>query len=176
MFATFGAGCFWCTEAVFQKIKGVEQLQVAYAAGHTPHPNYQSICSGKTGHAEVCHIRFNPAIISYSQLLEIFWCMHDPSTPNRQGNDIGSQYRSIILYHNNEQKEMAQQMKIALENTSSNENPIITEIMAYDSNNFYAAEAYHQDYYSHNSQQPYCHYTIQPKLEKVAHIFPDFYK
>ena len=175
MQATFGAGCFWCIEAVFQKIKGIEKIEVGYASGHTSKPDYLSVCSGTTGHAEVCHITFDPKTISYEQLLQLFWECHDPTTPNRQGNDVGSQYRSLILCHNDEQKKEAIQMRHTLEKSHTYSNPIVTEIQAFEADNFYVAEPYHQKYYSNNPNQSYCQYIIKPKLEKITHLRSNLY-
>lgn len=169
--ATFGAGCFWCVEAVFQRLEGVEKVVSGYSGGHIINPTYEQVCDKNTGHAEVVQIYFNPDIISYDELLEIFWKTHDPTTPNQQGNDKGPQYRSVIFYHHNEQKEKAEYYKSALDRSGSWSKPVITEIAPYK--NFYVAEDYHQNYYNDNINQPYCRYVIQPKLEKFEKVFKD---
>ncbi|TGK36020.1 peptide-methionine (S)-S-oxide reductase [Leptospira gomenensis] len=160
--ATLGGGCFWCLEAVYQMVEGVQSVVSGYSAGHQKNPDYRSVCSGSTGHAEVVQIRFDPSIVSYGEVLDIFWICHDPTTLNRQGNDIGTQYRSIILYHTVEQKKIAEQ---AIEKARSLfSNPIVTQIEALVE--FYPAEDYHQNYYRTNPEQSYCHYVVRPKLEK----------
>lgn len=169
--ATLGGGCFWCIEAVFLKIKGVEKVVSGYSGGSVPNPTYEEVCNRKTGHAEVCQITYNSNIISFRELLDVFWKIHDPTTPNRQGNDIGPQYRSVIFYHNEKQKKIAEEMKQELEVSGNWENSIITEISPL--NKFYSAEAYHQNYYSNNQNQGYCVYIIRPKLEKVKKYFYD---
>ncbi|MBN2521112.1 MAG: peptide-methionine (S)-S-oxide reductase MsrA [Bacteroidales bacterium] len=167
--ATFGAGCFWCVEAIFQQLEGVAKVESGYAGGHTKNPTYQEVCSGNTGHAEVCQITYNPEIISFDELLEVFWQTHNPTTPNRQGNDIGTQYRSIILYHNNTQKEKAEYYKKELISSEIYKNPVITEIEAFTV--FYKAENYHQNYYNLNIDKPYCTFVITPKIEKFKKVF-----
>ncbi len=169
--ATFGAGCFWCVEAVFQNLKGVASVVSGYAGGTVANPTYEQVCSGTTGHAEVCQITFDPAVISYDELLEVFWETHDPTTLNRQGADVGSQYRSVIFYHSEKQKNLAEQYKEKLETAGIWKNPIVTEIVPYTV--FYKAENYHQDYYFQNSSQPYCIFTIKPKVDKVKKVFKD---
>ncbi|TGK11946.1 peptide-methionine (S)-S-oxide reductase [Leptospira fletcheri] len=161
-FATLGGGCFWCIEAVYQFVNGVESLVSGYAGGNDPAPNYRSICTGMTGHAEVVRIGFDPAVISYSEILEIFWEAHDPTTKNRQGNDQGPQYRSIILFESEEQKEIA--IRSREEAGPRFASPIVTEIEFLEK--FFPAETYHQNYYRTNPDQPYCHYVIRPKIEK----------
>ena len=163
--ATLGGGCFWCVEAVFQRVNGVLDVKPGYAGGHTRNPTYKEICGGNTGHAEVARIEYDPTIIKYNQLLNIFWHAHDPTTLNRQGNDIGTQYRSVIFYHNREQKNLAQISKREAENSKNWANPIVTEII--ELNNYSDAEDYHNDYYNNNSNQPYCVYVIKPKLDKL---------
>ena len=167
--ATFGAGCFWCVEAVFQNLNGVEKVISGYSGGTVKQPSYKEICTGTTGHAEVCQIVFNPRVISYNELLEVFWKMHDPTTLNRQGNDYGTQYRSVIFYHNEKQKEIAEFYKKKLNESGAYESPVITEISPYSV--FYAAENYHQNYYNENGDQPYCQFVIQPKVEKFKKVF-----
>lgn len=167
--ATFGAGCFWCVEAVFQQLKGVEKVISGYMGGDTKNPSYHDVCSGETGHVEVCQIIFNPKEISYKDLLEAFWQTHDPTTINRQGNDIGSQYRSVIFYYNEQQKELAQKYKKELDLSGAFEKPIITAIEP--AKVFYKAEDYHQNYYNQNSEQGYCTFMIKPKIEKFRKAF-----
>lgn len=169
--ATFGEGCFWCTEAIFQRLKGVEKVVSGYAGGHIENPSYRQVCTGTTGHAEVCQILFDPEIISYKELLEVFWKTHDPTTLNRQGNDMGTQYRSVIFYHNEEQKKLAETYKEKLNKSDAFDNPVITEITAFT--DFYPAEDYHQDYFNLNSGKPYCSLVIEPKLEKFEKVFHD---
>ena len=163
--AIFGAGCFWCVEAIFLQLPGVTEVISGYTGGTTPNPTYEQICTGKTGHAEVCKIVYNPEIISYSQLLKYFWESHDPTTVNRQGNDIGTQYRSAIFYTDKTQKEIAKTYKEKLSKSNIYEDPIVTKIEPLDT--FYEAEEYHQDYYRLNKEQPYCKFVIKPKLDKV---------
>ncbi len=167
--ATFGAGCFWCVEAIFQKLMGVYSVKSGYAGGNLKNPTYKEVCNGNTGHAEVCQIIFDGSKISFSDLLEIFWKTHDPTTLNRQGNDIGTQYRSVIFYHTNEQKLLAEQYKKEINDEKAFQNPVITEIVPFT--NYYPAEDYHQNYYNQNSEEGYCKYLIQPKLEKFEKIF-----
>lgn len=162
--AVFGSGCFWCAEAIFSQLEGVTSVTSGYAGGHTPNPTYQQVCSDTTGHAEVVKIEFDPAVITYADLLEIFWQTHDPTTPNRQGNDIGSQYRSIILYSDEEQKQAAQHLLEELGKENKFSAPIVTEIVPLEA--FYPAEDYHKDYYFRNKMQPYCQFVISPKLAK----------
>lgn len=169
--ATFGSGCFWCTEAVFQKLKGVQKVVSGYAGGLVDNPTYRQVCGGGTGHAEAVQIHFDPAMVSYEQLLEVFWKTHDPTTPNRQGNDVGTQYRSAIFYHNEEQRRLAEEYKKKLNEAGVFESSIVTEITPFS--NFFPAEDYHQDYYVRNSNQPYCAYVIKPKVEKVESVFRD---
>lgn len=167
--ATFGAGCFWCVEAVFRELRGVEKVISGYAGGSVPSPTYEQVCTGRTGHAEAVQIVFDPAAISYDELLEVFWKTHDPTTPNRQGNDVGPQYRSVIFYHDEEQRQRAERSRRALEASGFYRNPVVTEMVAYT--NFYPAEAYHQDYYLKNPAQPYCRLVIAPKTEKFRQHF-----
>jgi len=167
--ATFGSGCFWCTEAIFQQVSGVKKVISGYSGGHVVNPSYKEVCTGRTGHAEVIQVVYNPDEINYEELLEIFWKTHDPTTLNRQGNDIGTQYRSVIFYHNEEQREKAEYYKKELDTSGIYDQPIVTEISPYE--NFFEAEDYHQDYYSENPRQPYCTFVIQPKLEKFKKVF-----
>jgi peptide-methionine (S)-S-oxide reductase len=167
--ATFGAGCFWCVEAVFQRLEGVLSVESGYSGGTKPNPTYEQVCSGTTGHAEVTQITFDPKVISYDELLEVFWKTHDPTTLNRQGNDVGTQYRSAIFYHNEKQKELAEKYKKELDASGAFEKPIVTEISPFTA--FYKAENYHQNYYNDNSFQPYCMFVIRPKLTKFEKVF-----
>lgn len=161
--ATFGAGCFWCVEAVFERLEGVKSVVAGYAGGTTPDPTYEQVCTGKTGHAEVAQITYDPTKIAYDQLLDLFWKAHDPTTMNRQGADVGTQYRSVIFYSDEKQKEAAEQSKARA--TSLFESPIVTQIMPLTK--FYPAENYHQDYYRSNPHAPYCMFVIKPKLNKL---------
>ena len=163
--AVFGAGCFWCVEAVFQRLGGVQTVVPGYAGGHTENPTYESVCSGTTGHAEVAKITFDPNVITYTQLLEMFWKSHDPTTLNRQGNDVGTQYRSVIYYLDDEQKNSAEKSKSAVEESNLLAAPIVTEIEQLTK--FYPAEDYHHNYYKLNPNQAYCRLIIEPKLKKL---------
>ncbi|MHB0957096.1 MAG: peptide-methionine (S)-S-oxide reductase MsrA [Pirellulaceae bacterium] len=169
--ATFGNGCFWCTEAVFQRVKGVKEVVSGYSGGTVPNPTYKQVCTGLTGHAEAVQITFDPAQVSYSDLLEIFWKTHDPTTLNQQGPDIGTQYRSAVFYHTDEQKRTAEAYKQQLEESKTFKRPIVTEITEFT--NFYPAESYHQDYFELNSRQPYCRQYISPKIKKFNRMFRD---
>lgn len=161
--ATFGAGCFWCVEAVFERLEGVESVTAGYTGGTVPNPTYEQVCTGRTGHAEVAQIRYDPAKITYDQLLDLFWKSHDPTTLDRQGADVGTQYRSAIFYHNAEQKKAAEQSKARAAKLF--EAPLVTEIVPLTT--FYPAENYHQDYYRNNPHAPYCLFVIRPKLKKL---------
>lgn len=161
--ATFAAGCFWCVEAVFQDLKGVKSVQSGYSNGEQENPTYKEVCTGKTGHAEVLKIEFDPNVISYEELLEVLWYTHDPTTLNRQGNDRGTQYRSGIYYHNETQKELAEKSKAAAQ--SMFDDPIVTEIVAAEK--FYPAEDYHNNYFKLNGTQPYCSAVVAPKVKKA---------
>jgi peptide-methionine (S)-S-oxide reductase len=161
--ATFGGGCFWCTEAVYERLPGVKSVTSGYAGGHTKNPTYKEVCAGETGHAEVTQIEFDPTVISYEKLLDVFWEAHDPTTLNRQGHDVGTQYRSVIFYATDAQKAVAEKSKLAAAKMFSN--PIVTEITPLTI--FYKAEGYHQDYYRNNQNAPYCRAVIRPKLEKL---------
>jgi len=167
--ATFGSGCFWCTEAIFENLNGVTSVVSGYAGGTVENPTYEAVCSGTTGHAEVTQITYDPSIISYDELLEVFWKTHDPTTLNRQGNDVGTQYRSVIFYHNEKQKELAEKYKEELDKSGAWDNPIVTEISPLTK--FYSAEGYHQDYYKNNPNQGYCAFVIAPKVEKFEKVF-----
>ncbi|WP_117883379.1 peptide-methionine (S)-S-oxide reductase MsrA [Aureibaculum luteum] len=169
--ATFGNGCFWCTEAIFQQLEGVSKVESAYAGGEVKNPSYKEVSSGSTGHAEVLRVVFDPKVISYTELLEVFFSTHDPTTLNRQGADVGTQYRSAIFYHNEEQKKTAEAMIEALEEENIFDDPIVTEITAL--NNYYPAEDYHQNYYNNNKTQGYCRAVINPKLEKFKKQYKD---
>ncbi|MCK5170795.1 MAG: peptide-methionine (S)-S-oxide reductase MsrA [Bacteroidales bacterium] len=169
--ATFGSGCFWCTEAVFQQLNGVESAISGYSGGTIKNPTYKEVKTGETGHAEVIQVRFNPEIISYKELLEVFWKSHDPTTLNKQGADVGTQYRSAIFYHNNEQKDLAEDYKNTLDDSDIFAKQIVTEITEFKE--FFKAENYHQDYYNNNNSQPYCSFVITPKIEKFKKIFKD---
>jgi len=169
--ATFGSGCFWCTEAVFEELNGVHSVVSGYAGGNVVNPSYDEVCSGRTGHAEVTQITFDPEVISFDELLEVFWKTHDPTTLNRQGNDVGTQYRSAIFYHNEEQKNLAEKYKKELDQSGAWDKPIVTEISPIT--NYFAAEDYHQDYYDNNPNQGYCAFVIGPKLEKFRKVFKD---
>ncbi|MAM64005.1 MAG: peptide-methionine (S)-S-oxide reductase [Candidatus Marinimicrobia bacterium] len=163
--ATFGAGCFWCVEAVFERLDGVVDVIPGYSGGHKKNPTYREICTGTTGHAEVAQITFDTKIITFNDLLNMFWKSHDPTTRNKQGNDIGTQYRSAIFYHNNEQKTIAKESKNKVDNSNVFLNPVVTEITKLDK--FWPAEDYHNNYYNNNMDQPYCRVIIKPKLDKL---------
>jgi peptide-methionine (S)-S-oxide reductase len=169
--ATFGSGCFWCTEAIFERLNGVVKVESGYSGGKVENPTYEEVCTGTTGHAEVTQITYDPSIITFDELLEVFWKTHDPTTLNRQGNDVGTQYRSVIFYHNEEQKELAEKYKAELDKSGVWDNPIVTEISPFT--NFYSAEKYHQDYYNNNPNQGYCTFVITPKVEKFEKVFKD---
>lgn len=169
--ATFGAGCFWCIEAVFQRVKGVESVTSGYSGGFVPDPPYREVCNGTTGHAEVLQIVFDPKIVGFESLLEIFWGTHDPTTLNRQGNDVGPQYRSAIFYHSEEQRSLAVEIKLSLDQKNIFPMPIVTEITEFA--NFYPAENHHQDFYNQNGGQPYCQFVIKPKVDKLKRYFSD---
>ena len=166
--ATFGAGCFWCVEAIFQDIEGVLDVRAGYTGGTTDNPTYEEVCSGKTGHAEVIQIDFDSSKVDYTELLDLFWVSHDPTTLNRQGADVGSQYRSAIYYHSDSQKVMAEKSIDNANNIKLYSNPIVTEVSVLDT--FYIAENYHQDYYRLNKNAPYCQLVIRPKLDKLFEI------
>jgi peptide-methionine (S)-S-oxide reductase len=168
-YATFGSGCFWCTEAVFQRLEGVIAVESGYSGGKVPNPTYEEVCTGTTGHAEVTQITYDPAKITFDELLEVFWKTHDPTTLNRQGNDVGTQYRSAIFYHDEKQKGLAEKYKKELDASGAWKNPIITEISPFTT--FYKAESYHQNYYNDNKNQPYCMFVIGPKLDKFEKVF-----
>ncbi len=169
--ATLGAGCFWCVETIFDQLKGVEKVQSGYSGGHIKNPAYKEVCTGRTGHAEVVQITYNPKIISFEDILEIFWTVHDPTTLNRQGADVGTQYRSAIFYRSDKQKEIAEAYIKQLNELKTFENPIVTEVTKFE--NFYPAEDYHEDYYKRNGDQPYCRMVIRPKVRKFQKLFED---
>ncbi len=169
--ATFGAGCFWCVEAIFDNLKGVESVVSGYAGGTVKNPSYKEVCAGTTGHAEVCQITYDTSIISFDELLEVFWQVHDPTTLNRQGGDVGTQYRSAIFYHNETQKELAKKYLNKLDDEGVFVDAIVTEITPFT--NFYPAEDYHQDYFELNGENPYCSSVVKPKVEKFKKIFKD---
>lgn len=170
--ATFANGCFWCTEAIFEELKGVISAVSGYTGGHTENPNYKDVCTGETGHAECLQIVYDPAVISFDELLEVFWETHDPTTLNRQGADVGTQYRSGIFYHNPEQKAKAEKYKAELDKSGAFDKPIVTEITPFT--RFYPAENYHQEYFANNkNNNPYCQIVIRPKLDKFRKVFHD---
>jgi peptide methionine sulfoxide reductase msrA/msrB len=166
---TLGGGCFWCIEAIFEELKGVQKVESGYSGGNTINPTYKEVCSGMTGHAEVVQITYDPKIIRLEELLEVFFSLHDPTTLNRQGADAGTQYRSVIFFHNNEQKETAEKVITTLNKNKVFANPIVTEVTAFKK--FYLAENYHQEYYALNKEQPYCKAVIKPKMDKLHKIF-----
>jgi peptide-methionine (S)-S-oxide reductase len=168
-YATFGSGCFWCTEAIFQQLRGVKSVVSGYSGGTVAQPSYEQVCTGKTGHAEVCQIEYDSSLISYEDLLEVFFTTHDPTTLNRQGNDVGTQYRSVIFYHDEEQRRTAERMKKDLEAKKTFNSPIVTEIAAFKK--FYPAEDYHQNYFRNNPSQQYCRYVVAPKVAKFEKVF-----
>jgi len=164
--ATLGAGCFWCVEAVFERIEGVVSVVPGYAGGHTENPTYKEVCGGETGHAEVAQIEFDPRVVSYAELLEVFWKSHDPTTLNRQGADRGTQYRSVIFYHDAAQRQIAEKSKQAVDASGAFADPVVTFIEPLP--RFYRAEDYHQNYFDQNRDAPYCRFVIQPKLDKLG--------
>jgi peptide-methionine (S)-S-oxide reductase len=168
---TLGAGCFWCVEAVFQQLKGVEKVVSGYSGGHVENPTYEEVCDKTTGHAEVCQLYYDPTVVTVDEILEVYWQTHDPTTMNQQGADKGPQYRSVIFYHNAEQKEKSEKYKAELDKSGAFSAPVVTAIESYK--NFYAAEANHQNYYRSNPNQGYCYYVIRPKLEKFEKVFKD---
>ena len=166
--ATLGGGCFWCTEAVFKEVKGVLEVQPGYSGGHIKNPAYREVTTGRTGHAEVVQITFDPAVVSFGKILEYFFATHDPTTLNRQGADVGTQYRSAIFYHSPEQKLAAEKLILQLENERAFDRPIVTEVTPFTA--FYKAEDYHKDYFERNGGQPYCRLVVAPKVEKIKKI------
>nr|WP_319265617.1 peptide-methionine (S)-S-oxide reductase MsrA [uncultured Draconibacterium sp.] len=169
--ATLGGGCFWCTEAIYLELKGVVDVKPGYSGGHVKNPTYKQVCEGTTGHAEVVQITFDPEVVSFSEILEVFFMTHDPTTLNRQGNDVGPQYRSAIFYHNEKQKEVAERVIDLFEKEEVYSKPIVTEVTGFDK--FYVAEDYHINYYARNKTQGYCQFVVAPKLEKFKKIFKD---
>ncbi len=169
--ATFGAGCFWCTEAQFQQLKGVISVESGYAGGTVKNPTYKEVCTGTTGHAEVTNIVYDPSVISYDEMLAAFWMSHDPTQLNRQGNDVGTQYRSAIFYHNEEQHKKAEEYKQKLMDEKVFDKPVVTKIEPFTV--FYKAEDYHQNYFNENGDQPYCQFVVRPKVEKFQKVFKD---
>jgi peptide-methionine (S)-S-oxide reductase len=169
--ATFGGGCFWCMEAVYQDLRGVEKVESGFSGGHVKNPAYKEVCNGTTGHAEVTQIIFDPSIITYKDLVDILWHVHNPTTLNQQGNDVGTQYRSAIFYHNEEQKKIAEASKAEAEQTKVWPDPIVTEISPFSV--FYKAEDYHQNYFKNNPNQPYCVYVVNPKVQKFKKQYHD---
>lgn len=172
--ATFGAGCFWCVEAIFERLEGVYNVESGYSGGHVTNPTYQQVTSGRSGHAEVIRFEYNPEVISYEQLLEVYWHTHDPTTLNRQGNDVGTQYRSAIFYHNNNQKEIALASKVKTDASDLWDNSIVTEVSPLI--NYYRAEDYHQDYFNNNPNAGYCSVVIAPKVRKFMREFSHLLK
>jgi peptide-methionine (S)-S-oxide reductase len=168
---TLGSGCFWCTEAVFQQLKGVESAVSGYTGGHVANPTYEQVCGGNTGHAEVIQVTYDPSQISFTDILRVFWQTHDPTTPNRQGHDVGTQYRSAVFYHNDAQRKLAQEYKKQLDGSGTFSAPVVTEIVPFEK--FYPAEKYHQEYFDQNPEQQYCEYVIRPKVEKFRKEFAD---
>jgi peptide-methionine (S)-S-oxide reductase len=171
---TLGSGCFWCSQAVYERVKGVVSVTAGYAGGHYPNPTYEQVCQGNTGYAEVVQVVYDPAVVSLEKLLEIFWKTHNPTTLNRQGADVGTQYRSVIFYHSAAQKGVAERLKQKLDQAKIWADPIVTEISPYK--NFYPAEKYHQDYYRKNPSAGYCQFVITPKLEKFEKVFRELLK
>ncbi|GLR25149.1 MULTISPECIES: peptide-methionine (S)-S-oxide reductase MsrA [Limnobacter] len=172
--ATLGGGCFWCLEAVFSQLKGIEICESGYSGGSDPNPNYDKVCSGKTGHAEVVRLHFDPEVINFRKILAVFFAIHDPTTLNRQGNDIGTQYRSVIFYHSEEQREAAEQFMQELVNRKIFNAPLVTELKPAET--YFPGETYHQQYFENNPMQPYCAYVVAPKLEKAEDLFGDLFK
>jgi peptide-methionine (S)-S-oxide reductase len=172
--ATFGGGCFWCTEAVYAEIRGVKSVTSGYTGGRIPNPNYKQVCSGLTGHAEAVEIEYDPAVVPYEKLLEIFFATHDPTTLNRQGADVGTQYRSAIFYHDDTQKEIAKNVIEKLNESKVFPSPIVTTLEK--AKVFYAAESYHQDYFTNNGYQPYCQAVVAPKVANVRKVFKELLK
>lgn len=167
--ATFGTGCFWCTEAIFQQVEGVSKVISGYSGGKVDNPTYKQVCTGTTGHAECLNIVYDPSKITFDELLEIFWQVHDPTTLNRQGNDAGTQYRSVVFYHNDEQKAKVEKYKAELNKSGSWDNPVVTTLEPFVT--FYPADDYHQNYYNDNTSQGYCQFVIKPKVEKFQKVF-----
>ena len=169
--ATLASGCFWCVEAVFQNLRGVTSVVSGYSGGTVENPSYNAVCTGTSGHAEACQIAYDPAVVSFTDILEVFWKMHDPTTLNRQGNDVGTQYRSAIFYHSEEQRKEAEAYKKQLDSSGTFGAPIVTEIAPFKK--FFKAEDYHQNYFNENGAQPYCQFVVRPKVEKFKKLFGD---
>lgn len=169
--ATLAGGCFWCTEAVYKELKGVSDIKPGYSGGHVKNPSYREVCNGTTGHAEVIQLTFDPSVVSFSEILEVFFMTHDPTTLNRQGNDVGTQYRSAVFYHNEDQKQTAEKVIRLFEQEKVYDKPIVTEVTAFDK--FYVAEDYHFNYFARNKNEPYCQYVVAPKVEKFKKIFKE---
>ncbi|REJ86993.1 MAG: peptide-methionine (S)-S-oxide reductase [Planctomycetota bacterium] len=167
--ATFGGGCFWCTEAVFLQMRGVQSVVSGYSGGSAPNPTYEQVCSKQTGHAEVIQITYDPEVVSFAELLDVFFHTHDPTTVDRQGNDVGPQYRSVIFYHDEQQREVAEAVKAELDQSGRFDGPIVTSIEPLSE--FYPAEDYHQDYFARNPRQPYCAMVVAPKVEKARTLY-----
>ncbi|HEX8942465.1 MAG TPA: peptide-methionine (S)-S-oxide reductase MsrA [Gemmatimonadaceae bacterium] len=169
--ATLGGGCFWCIDTIFRELKGVERVESGYAGGRMPNPTYRDVCSGMTGHAEVVQVTFDPSVLSFRDLLGVFFTVHDPTTPDRQGADVGTQYRSIVLYHSDEQRDTTKQVIEELSKNKVWDDPIVTQVVPFTT--FYSAEKYHQEYYSQNPNQPYCQIVIAPKVAKFRKKYLD---
>jgi peptide-methionine (S)-S-oxide reductase len=169
--ATLGGGCFWCIDTIFRELQGVEKVESGYAGGRMQNPTYRDVCSGMTGHAEVVQVTFDPSLLSFRDLLGVFFTIHDPTTPDRQGADVGTQYRSIVLYHSDDQRETAKQVIDELNREKVWDDPIVTQLVPFTT--FYSAEKYHQDYYSQNQNQPYCQMVIAPKVAKFRKAYLD---
>jgi peptide-methionine (S)-S-oxide reductase len=169
--ATLGGGCFWCIDTIFRELKGVEKVESGYAGGRMPNPTYRDVCSGMTGHAEVVQVTFDPSVLSFRDLLGVFFTVHDPTTPDRQGADVGTQYRSIVLYHSDAQRDTAKQVIDELNTNKVWDDPIVTQVVPFTT--FYSAETYHQDYYSQNQNQPYCQIVIAQKVAKFRKTYLD---
>jgi len=169
--AVFGGGCFWCIEAVFDQLKGVESVESGYMGGKNPNPTYQQVCEGNTGHVEIVRVNFDPQHISFTELLDVFFTVHDPTTLNRQGNDVGTQYRSVIFYTSEEQKQQAEEAIAKLNSSRAFPSPVVTTVEP--AKDFFVAENYHQEYYANNSSQPYCQFVISPKMKKFQQKFSD---
>jgi peptide-methionine (S)-S-oxide reductase len=167
--ATFGTGCFWCTEAIFQQVEGVVKVTSGYSGGKVENPSYKEVCTGTTGHAECLNIEYDPAKVTFDELLEMFWQVHDPTTLNRQGNDVGTQYRSVVFYHNEKQKATVEKYKAELNKSGAWDNPLVTTLEPFVK--FYPAEDYHQNYYNSNKGEGYCQFVIRPKVEKFEKVF-----
>ncbi|QGY48149.1 peptide-methionine (S)-S-oxide reductase MsrA [Maribellus comscasis] len=169
--ATLGGGCFWCTEAVYLQLNGVVDVKPGYSGGHVKNPSYKEVCTGRTGHAEVVQVTYDPDKVSFSEILEVFFMTHDPTTLNRQGNDVGTQYRSAVFYHNQEQKKITEEIIQEFEKEKVYDSPIVTEVTLFE--RFYIAEDYHINYFERNKNQPYCQFVVAPKVEKFQKIFKD---